>query len=150
MKLISQLQDRHFHQYMEYLAQTDAPKSAQESLPEANHSSPQPRERQLPSADAYPAPSTETAASGETVAAAAASQVECPPPQASAPPAEHAAAPSAEVHEHRDPVNDASRFLPWQWVFRSHYSAPDDCFWPVGNSKWGEQTADRFRYIPHV
>ncbi|VDL95532.1 unnamed protein product [Schistocephalus solidus] len=56
MKLISQLQDRHFHQYMEYLAQTHLPKSAEES-PEANHSTH--RHEQLTSADANPAPSAE-------------------------------------------------------------------------------------------
>ncbi|VDN11915.1 unnamed protein product [Dibothriocephalus latus] len=33
-----------------------------------------------------------------------------------------------------DPVNDSSRLLPWQWVFRPHDPVPDVCLWSVGNS----------------
>uniref|UniRef100_A0A0X3QAE4 Golgi resident protein GCP60 n=1 Tax=Schistocephalus solidus TaxID=70667 RepID=A0A0X3QAE4_SCHSO len=102
MKLISQLQDRHFHQYMEYLAQTHLPKSAEES-PEANHSTH--RHEQLTSADANPAPSAENVTFDEPVSAT--SQAECPPPQTSATTA-HAVVPSRdsdEVHEHS--VDDA-------------------------------------------
>ncbi|VDL85349.1 unnamed protein product [Schistocephalus solidus] len=51
-----------------------------------------------------------------------------------------------------DPVNDARRFLPLQWVFWPHESAPDRCFWPVGNpnSKWTEKVADGFRELRRV
>ncbi|VDN08643.1 unnamed protein product [Dibothriocephalus latus] len=49
-----------------------------------------------------------------------------------------------------DAVNDSSRFLPWKWLFRSHDPAPEGCSWPLSNSKWNEQAADRFRYILHV